>query len=354
MAASLLAFAAVIASAGAQSPRSDGTGTLVGIVTAKEGGIALGYSVVSVASPTREQFTNEQGVFVLPGLPAGAAHLRVRHLGYTPAELDVEVHAGVADTIRIVLTHIVVHLSAVQVRAYPPCLRPGAPVVAEDPAFATVFDQLRQNAEQYRLLTRQYPFVYGVERTSGLVFASNLTRRQHVDTVAMRSADEWRYRPGTIVQQDRRVFFRDVTMHIPDLAHFADPVFVANHCFHNAGVDTVDGQSLLRIDFVAAARIREPDVEGSLYLDPTTFQIRRTVLHLSKMPPSIADLVETEATTLFAELVPSVPIIAAVSSINRLRPSTRQRDPVTATTEEQRLIAVAFTRGRPGETPHPR
>ncbi len=349
--ASLLASAVVAASAEAQTPRGDGTGTLVGFVSAKEGGVALGYSVVSVAAPAREQFTNDQGAFVLPGLPAGTAHLRVRHLGYTPVELDVEIHAGRADTVRIALTHIVVHLNAVQVRAYPPCDNPGAPSMSADVSFATVFDQLRQNAEQYLLLTRQYPFVYSVERTSGLVFASNMTRRQQVDTIAMRSADEWRYRPGSVVQQDRRVFFRDVTMHIPTLAQFADPVFVANHCFHDAGVDTVDGQALLRIDFVAAARIREPDVEGALYLDPVNFQIRRTVLRLSKTPPAISDLVETEATTLFAELVPSVPIIAAVSSINRLKPSGNRRDPVTATTEEQRLIAVAFTRGRPGETP---
>ncbi len=349
----LLASAVVAASAGARTPRGDGTGTLVGFVSAKDGGVALGYSVVSVTSPAREQFSTDQGAFVLPGLPAGIVHLRVRHLGYVPVELDVEVRPGVTDTIHIALTHIVVRLNAVQVRAYPACERPGAPSVSEDASFATVFDQLRQNAEQYRLLTRQYPFVYGVERTSGLVFASNMTRRQQVDTIAMRSVDEWRYRPGSVVQQDRRIFFRDVTMHIPTLAQFADPVFVANHCFHDAGVDTVDGKALLRIDFVAASRIREPDVEGALYLDPVNLQIRRTVLRLSKTPPAVSDLVETEATTLFAELVPSVPIIAAVSSINRLRPSTKQRDPVTATTEEQRLIAVAFTRGRPGETPKP-
>jgi hypothetical protein len=345
----LLASALVAASSGAQTPRGDGTGTLVGLVTAKDGGIALGYSVVSVVSPAREQFTNDQGLFVLAGLPPGAAHLRVRHLGYVPVELDVEVRAGIADTVRIALAHIVVHLDAMRVRAYPPCDRPGAPSMSADPSFATVFDQLRQNAEQYRLLTRQYPFIYGVERTSGLVFASNVTRRQQVDTIAMRSTDEWRYRPGSVVQQERRIFFRDVTMHIPTLAQFADPVFVANHCFHNAGVDTVDGQALLRIDFLAAARIREPDVEGALYLDPVNFQIRRTVLRLSKTPPAISDLLETEATTLFAELVPSVPIIAAVSSINRLKPSRAQHDPVTATTEEQRLIAVEFTRDRPGE-----
>ena len=253
----LLVSVVAAASVGAQTPRADGTGTLVGFVSAKDGGVALGYSVVSVTSPAREQFTNDQGAFVLPGLPAGIAHLRVRHLGYIPVELDVEVRAGVADTIHVALTHIVVHLNAVQVRAYPPCERPGAPSMSEDASFATVFDQLRQNAEQYRLLTRQYPFVYGVERTSGLLFASNMTRRQQVDTIAMRSADEWRYRPGAVVQQERRIFFRDVTMHIPTLAQFADPVFVANHCFHDAGVDTVDGTALLRIDFVAASRIRE-------------------------------------------------------------------------------------------------
>jgi hypothetical protein len=72
----------VAARAPAQVPaRADSTGTLVGFVTMREGAQPLPYSVISIAALSREQFTNDRGSFVLPGLPAGRHRLRVRHLG---------------------------------------------------------------------------------------------------------------------------------------------------------------------------------------------------------------------------------------------------------------------------------
>jgi hypothetical protein len=255
--------------------------------------------------------------------------------------------------VRVALTRIAVRLNAVQVQAYPECTNPGPPRAANDSAFALVFDQLKQNAEQFRLLTSQYPFAYAVERTLGAVFGRNNVKREKPDTIVLRSADEWRYVPGEVVTQERRalIFRGPVMMHIPSLAHFADERFIANHCFHNGGLETVDGQELVRVDFVAASRIRSPDVDGSMYLDPATFQIRRTFLHLSRAPSALPDLLETEATTVFAELYPSIPVITTISSISRLRPPRGRLtlNPPTATTEDQRLIAVEFSGRKPGE-----
>lgn len=329
------------------------TATIVGVVKMKDGGLPLGYSVVSIPSLTREQFTNDRGVFVLAGLPAGKTHLRVRHLGYSPQELDVEASASVGDTIRVALTHIAVRLSAVEIHAYPLCTAPGPPDASRDSSFATVFDQLKQNAEQYRLLTRTYPFRTAVERTTSVIYADNRMRRERVDTIGLRSVDEWQYKPGSVVTQERKAFWRigAVQMRVPTLSSLADTVFIANHCFYNGGLEAVDGRELLRVDFVASAKIRDPDVDGSMYLDPATFQIRRTFLHLSKRPSLVPDLLETEATTLFAEVLPSVPIISAISSINRITPAKNTINPATGTGEEQRLIAVEFTGGRPGEQP---
>jgi hypothetical protein len=349
----LVAAAVVLAnSLEAQAGSPEQSGTIVGLVTMKEGDLPLPYSVVSAGTLGREQFTNASGAFTMSGLPPGVLRLRVRHLGYTPANVDVVVREHNVDTVRIALSHIAVRLSALQVRAYPPCVAPGAPP-STDSSFAVVFDQLRQNAEQYRLLSRTYPFEYGVERTTSITFQNNVIRRQKVDTIGLRSVDEWHYQPGNVVTENRRFFWRDdaVTLRIPTLSNFADTIFIANHCFYSAGLESVDGRELYRIDFTAASRIREPDVEGSLYLDPTTFQIRRTFLRLSKTPSVIPDIIETEATTVFAELLPSVPIIAAISSMNRLKPVSNRANPPVATTEEQRLIAVQFTGRRPGDLP---
>lgn len=329
------------------------SGEIVGTVTARDGGIPLGYSVVSIPALSREQFTNDRGVFVITGVPLGAIHLRVRHLGYTPQELDIVVRANASDTIRVVLAHIAVRLSAIEVHAYPVCTNPGAPNPATDSGFATVFEQLRQNAEQYRLLSRAYPFQTAVERTTSVIYADNRMRRERVDTIGLRSVDEWQYKPGGVVVQDRKMFWRvgAVQMRVPTLAALADTSFISHHCFFNGGLETIDGRQLVRIDFVAAASIRDPDVDGAMYLDPSNFQIRRTFLHLSKRPSAVPDLLETEATTLFAELLPSVPIISAISSVNHLIPPRNAINPATGTGEEQRLIAVEFTGGRPGEQP---
>jgi hypothetical protein len=337
--------AAFVSPAGGQTA-PDSTGTIVGLVTTKEGGVPLAYSVVSAASLGRERFSNGEGVFALSGLPAGALQLRVRHLGYSPVDLNVTIRSGQTDTVRVSLAHIAVRLTAVDVRAYPECKNPGPPKASADPAFATVFDQLKQNAEQYRLLTDTYPFVYAAERTLWNTLVNGEAHTERVDTIVGNSI-RWEYKPGTIVKRNQP--FAPLSMNIPTLVNFAEKSFLENHCFYNGGLETVDGVELLRVDFNPAAKIKEPDVDGSMYLDPTTFQIRRSVLHLSKIPPGVRGLTETEAVTRFGELFPSIPVIADIESVNRLQANTTKPTSEASANERQRLISVHFTKGLPGE-----
>jgi len=334
----------------AQLPDSSGTGTLIGLVSIKDAAVPLPFSVVSITRLQREQFTDERGRFRVGDLPAGSVRLRIRHVGYSPADTDVVVRAGVTDTIRIALSRIAVRLTAMQVRAYPECITPGPPP-ATDTAFTTIFEQLKQNAEQFRLLATKYPFIYAVERTTSTLLGGVDLRRDVVDTITLMSDSQWQYSPGTVVVQEkvRGRSAGPVTMRIPTLANFADSLFIANHCFFNGGLETVDSRALLRVDFVAASALKDPDVDGSMFLDPTTFQIRRSFLHLSKTPRIVPDVTGTEATTIFAELFPSVPVIATVQSINYLRTTSRRYRAPTQTREDQQLIAVEFLRNKPGE-----
>jgi hypothetical protein len=350
--------ACVVRPAIAQSAKPDTavTGTISGEVSAKELSAPLPYSVVSIPAEGREQFTNDRGAFTLSGVRAGMAHLRIRHLGYAPFDVDVQVHPGEVASVHVQLTHIAVRLDAVQVRAYPECTNPGPPKIGStaDSAFATVFDQLRQNAEQLKLLTKSYPFIYAIERVQSNVYENDRVRVQRVDTVGLRSENDWKYKPGTVLSRTgTRLFGYVTTLKIPTLVHFADEGFLANHCFYNGGVETVDGNELFRIDFVAASRIKDPDVDGAMYLDPTTFQIRRAFLHLSKVPKGLDGVLGTEATTLFAELLPSVPLLSAVSSVTFVERDAKRPNPLKTTNEDQRLIGVEFTKGRPGEPTKP-
>ena len=336
---------------GAQAPaRMDTSGTIVGIVAMKDGGLPLAYSVASIAALGRERFSNDQGVFVLSDLPAGQVLVRVRHLGYSPVDLSIAVHAGRVDTVHVALTHIAVRLTAMEVRAYGPCTNPGVPHTGADSAFATVFEQLRQNAEQYRLLTATYPFVSSSERTMSNLFANGESKIESIDTISVDSRTGWVYKPGTVVmnQGSRRIGGARMFMNIPTLVHFADRTFLENHCFYNGGLEVVDGTELLRIDFTAAARINDPDVNGSMYLDPSNFQIRRSILRLTRIPRELTGLRETEATTYFGELLASVPVIAGIESVNRMDARPSVRNAIAEANEQQRLLQVHFLKGMPG------
>jgi hypothetical protein len=341
---------------GGQLGQPDSTGTIVGIVTTTEGGLPLPYSVVSVSAIGREQFSNDQGVFTLGALHAGPTDIRIRHLGYTPVDMRVVVHAGRIDSVHIALTHIAVRLATMRVSGHTECKNPGAPKRSADSAFATVFEQLRQNADQFRLLTATYPYVYAVERSFSTSLVNGDVKMGAVDTLAFASADGWKYRPGTVVQREgvlHTLGFGTLTMHIPTLANFAEPAFIDNHCFYNSGIENVDGADLLRIDFVAASKLSDPDVDGSMYLDPTNFEIRRSVVRLSRIPSGLAGLAETEAQTYFGEVVTSVPVITGIMSVNRFVVRSRQPDAATSENEQQQLVAFKFLHGKPGDIRKP-
>lgn len=337
----LLALPFVAPALFAQEP----SGTIVGVVLAQETGAPLPYSVVAIPSLGVRRFSSDSGTFVLRDVPAGSRVLHVRRLGYAPKEVTVDVRAGARDSVRVELTRIALKLAAVQVRADPPCATPGMRAV-RDSVLATVLTQLRMNGEQYRLLAEAYPFVYSLERFVSSRLKSGDTRIDAVDTMFIESKPPWRYRPGRILTRlgprGRNVFF-----HIPTLADFADPLFLDNHCFADGGTDHVDGKDLIRIDVVAWSRIRSPDVNGSIFLDPGTFQIRRSVLRLSRSP-NVRGLTDLEVTTVFQEALPSIPVISQVFAVQTYDDRDRRRDYV-ATYDHHRLVALRFVGARPGD-----
>src|SRR5437764_2018526 len=98
--------------------------TLSGVIVSHETKEPLAYSIVALPALGRESFTTDSGAFTFGDLPLGAQLLKVRRLGYTPADITVNLSGG-ADTIRVQLTRIAVQLTAVTVHAYPPCTSPG-------------------------------------------------------------------------------------------------------------------------------------------------------------------------------------------------------------------------------------
>ena len=134
------------------------TGSVHGTVVDAESGRPLPYSAVSIASPSLARFSDDSGRFVLAALRPEQVVLHVRHIGYAPKEANVEVAAGETVDVRIELRRIAITLAGLRVEAPQACVEPGRPRPEVDSSLATVFQQLEQNAQQYRLITTRYPF----------------------------------------------------------------------------------------------------------------------------------------------------------------------------------------------------
>ena len=350
------------------------TGRLVGQVVDKLAGAPLAYSGVSIVDKSAERLTSDSGAFQFD-LDAGTVRLRVRHVGFTPVDTQVVVRANDTTRIRIELARIPVMLAAMRVTDAP-CLLPGAPAATGE-ALPQIFEQLQLNAEQFQLVNRQYPFTSVVERQfsrtaaqpkkpqanpAGLNF-DTLEFVTKTDSIKVPSDQRWRYKPGEIiVSAGVGPLGERYAVRIPTLAVFADPEFVKHHCFRDGGDVALDGQSFRRIDFRAAETIRDPDIDGTMYLDPQTFVIRRSTVSLSRKSRYTSSYDSVTVETSFDELVSGVPVITSATGRSLLTadagdPGSRSPMPdgsrFISDLERQRVREIRFLHEVPGVSDTP-
>jgi len=237
------------------------------------------------------------------------------------------------------MTRLAIHLPAVYavVRA---CTDPGAPGKKSDPGLVQLYEQLKENAEHFRLLSQTNPYVYQSERQFVTSLNDSVIERTPIEVLAGSSARTWKYEPGKMIVENKTTTVTN--MHLPGLADFADDNFAKAHCFEYGGAVELDGQSLVRIDFTPDQRIKAPDVEGSIYLDAKNYQIRRSQITLTKVPYALSgEITGHTVTTFFTEVVPGIPIIGAFrAEVMKLREGEVR-------TELQRVVEVHFINARP-------
>ena len=78
-----------------------GTGRLIGQVRDAMTGDPVESAGVSVPDRLRTTETNRRGGFVLTGVPVGSQELRVRHIGYAPLSIAVDVAPGLTTEVEI-------------------------------------------------------------------------------------------------------------------------------------------------------------------------------------------------------------------------------------------------------------
>ncbi|MBA3342807.1 MAG: carboxypeptidase regulatory-like domain-containing protein [Gemmatimonadaceae bacterium] len=324
--------------------------TVTGVVVADGTGFPLPYSTVTIESIGRERFTDQAGTFVYFAVPPGSYRVRIRQLGYTPVDTTLIVRPGIGRT-TFTMARVPTALAEVQVSAPPRrCIVPDEHGFVDDPELATVLGEARKNAERERLLRRTYPFEYRLAQSHDTYDLSDSTHTVRYDTMTFRSDDNWKYRKGKVVGDDRNRLFGDIrVMRLPTLGDLADQRFLTAHCFKYSGIYEQDGAPTHRIEFAPDSTIRAPDVEGSIFIDSATYLIRRAEFRLTRGGAVKPAILGMTVTTTYREILPNVALFDEIRSVQPLG-VTGPRGRKTEFREYQQLLSFRFLRGGPPGT----
>lgn len=322
-----------------------GQQSLRGDVRALETNLPLPFSTVVLQPGITGRFTNDSGVFAFHDLAPAEYRVIVRAIGFLPYDTVITVAAQPV-VLHVALRPLAIELPPVTVVAQRACVQPGPPARDSEPELAAIFDQLRENAARYRLLSDAYPFTYRIQRRAWdepSPHADSVV----VDTLEFRSDVRYPYKPGgLIITQTGPRGRAERTLRLPTVIDLADSVFHAAHCFSFGGIDHLDGESQWRLEFLAADRLRSPDVAGSAWLDSSSYELRHLTFRLTRPERAEASLGGLEVTVEFGQLFPSmtVPMYIAATSAEK----TRSRRRAVTGHEVQRLLRVNFLNGAPG------
>lgn len=316
--------------------------TLRGTVVSAETRDPLGLTIVTLHPGLGTQFTDAAGAFSFANVGAGTYLLSVRQIGYVPLDTQIVLHSDTPASLLLVLRRLAVELPAITVVGHARCTKPGPPDREVTPALAAVFDQLMENARRLKLLADSYPFHYRLERSQREVSRSGDSLRARIDTMEFdQNETRRRYRPGLVVSAGTGPFSGYTVVTLASLHELADSVFHQSHCFRLAGRDTIEGQSLVRIDFEPGDHLGSSDIAGSAYLDSVTYALKFTETRLTR--PERSELREVRsvvARTRFRDIAPGIPLQDNVRAVWQYRSGAR-----LTRVETQRLLGVRF--GRP-------
>lgn len=326
-----------------------GTFTLEGSVISAAMGQPIPYTTILIEPIGRERFTDQAGHFVYFAVSPGKYRVRIRQVGYSPIDTTMMLTAANRAPV-FTMTKIPSTLAEMQITAPPrKCIVPEENGFVEDPELATVLGEARKNAERERMLRRTYPFEYKLAQQHDTYDVKDSTHRVVYDTMTFRSDDDWKYRQGKVVSDEKNKLFGDVrVMRLPTLTDLADVRFLTAHCFKYSGITSEDSIPVHQIDFQPITDITAPDVEGSIFIDSASYLIRRAEFRLTRGGSVKPAILGMKVTTTYREVLPNVALFDEIRSVQPLAASS------TVATKEfretQQLLSFRFLYGGPPGT----
>jgi Carboxypeptidase regulatory-like domain len=297
----------------------DSSGRLTGRVLYQGQQIGVPFASVTLTPTGRARFADSSGAFVFTHVAPGSYRVRARQIGYVPSDTTVIIRPAPAVTSVTISLHRVVQLRRVVTRAKgsKDCIAPGVPDSTIDPELAQVFTEVRENVARLRILVNNYPFRYRRE-DEFLLRASGPDEMEEMDTVDIESAEDEGYHPGRVVVNGTGTHGQPAQfMHLVQFQDIADQAFIQTHCFNiveNAKTDSSTTTPLIRVDFRPWVKLQVPDVEGSLFIDPDRYIVKRAVFHLTRSNETSPPIKDWTYYSFFTEVVPLVPVVSGFQS----------------------------------------
>ena len=239
-----------------------------------------------VTAHGRQGITDGRGEVRVSYPDDGELHVRVRQIGFRYADRVFRRDASRTgeDTAVVALVRIGFALPQVTVRAERHCKE--SVDASQAPLTQASMELLRFGAEQFENFRRAYPFDFTLEQRTAAAVPSGASRgnaRLKVDTIASITWGD-RYTPGKVVmQQGRDEYFVPLLF----VSALADSAFWDLHCFVARGVESRDGRRLIRLDFAPTLDVRDPDWEGSAWLDSARSVLARVDFRLTNLRSTV-------------------------------------------------------------------
>ena len=300
-------------------------------------GAPVPFAIVMLADSSRSVLTDSKGIFRIGDLARARYRVRVRHIGFRPAEREVEAGdslVAVRDTLRLV--RMAVMLETVTVGPTAACRQTGF-ASAGGEGVAELFEQLSLNAQRWVMIKAAGPDSIRYERNRSYLGPNGTLLGDKTDTISLPRMRSERYQPGAMLRQESS---GHLVLIVPAIEDLADARFLGTHCFRYAAQEFVGGRSAHRIDFEPAADLTGFDVRGAVWLDVGSLLLLQVEYHVAGMDKPQRGVVTYNPVvkSTFVSGIDGAPRMATGTITQQVRKGTYQGKDVAVSIVRHRLL----------------